>query len=301
MNKLKQLSLLLLFLCSALTTYTQISGNQIYGNNNSHHANLKNSVAQKRTVYSTDSTLVINARILMNKRADNYLVSLGLNQEEKTVKECNTKINQRINRLKNNLKKLGIEKEDVYSDFVSQTKVYDYNTSDKRAQQFHSGFEIKKNLILRLKDIENFDQLIEYCAAEEIYDIIKVEYLDNEIDETYLKMYEEAVSFIAARKKLYLKINNQKLSGNTRIAFDNFYSIAPKMQYKKYQAYESSELKVQTKDYKSHFIRKEARKNKTFYYDALNVSGFDKVINNTMPDVALQYVLELTIVYDLVE
>lgn len=299
-NKMNYSKISILAISIALTfnSFSQIGGNQVYGNSNySYNQNQNYNQVQKKTIFSTDSTLIISTNILLNKIADNYLVSVGLNQEAKTVIECNTLINSRIEGLKKDLIKLGVKEDDLYVDFISQTKVYDYDVSENESEQLESGFEIKKNIIIRINDIDKIDLLIEMCAKQEIYDIIKVDYVNNNINNTYGKMYDEALAFIESRKNLYLKSSSQKLTGDKRVTSDNFYSVYPKSQYKKYEAYESSSLTVQSKHYSDHYIRKEARKNKTFYYDGVPVSGFDKIINSSTPDIGIQYVLTITMVY----
>lgn len=295
MNYFKN-TFLALTIALSFNSFSQIGGNQVYGNSNYSH-NQNYGAIQKRTITSTDSTLIISTNILLNKIADNYLISVGLNQEAKTVIECNTIINKRIEGLKKDLVSLGIEADDLYVDFISQTKVYDYDVSENESEQLEAGFEIKKNIIIRLSDIDKMDLLIEKCAKQEIYDIIKVDYVNDNIDNTYDKMFDQALAFIESRKNRYLKTSSQKLTGNKRIVSDNFYSVYPKSQYKKYEAYESSSLTVQNKNYSAHYIRKEARKNKTFYYDGVQTSGFDKIINSSTPDVGIQYVLTVTMIY----
>ena len=97
MNSFKKLCLVL-FIGLNTTAYSQISGNQIYGNNNNHYNSgyVYNNSPQKRSIVTTDSTFTISINLLLNKQADYYMVTVGLNQEEKTVIACNQKINQRI-------------------------------------------------------------------------------------------------------------------------------------------------------------------------------------------------------------
>ena len=291
--------LILLFIATlSISASAQIGGNQVYGNSNYYNYNVA-TPTQKRTITSTDSTLVITTSILMNKIADHYLVSVGTNQEAKTVLECNKKINARIAALKKDVTSLEVKDSDFYVDFISQTKVYDYEVQEHSSKQLETGFEIKKNIIIRLNDIDKIDQLVELCAKQEIYDIIKVEYVDDDINASYEEMYNEAISFIESRKSMFMKTSSQKLTGGKRVVSDNFYSVYPKTQYKKYEAFESSSLSVHTKNYSSHYVQQEERKNKTFYYDGVQTSGFDKIINSSVPDIGIQYVMSVTMTFEL--
>ena len=71
----------------------------------------------------------------------------------------------------------------------------------------------------------------------------------------------------------------------------------PNARYKSYSAFESSD--IQEASYKSSVIKKEERKNTTFYYDGINPSGFDSIINPSSPIVGVQYVMELKIRFDI--
>lgn len=286
------------FILSTFTSFAQFSGNQIYGNNNRHNRNNTN-YNKKRTVYSTDSTLTITVNLLMNKIADHYLISIGVNEEAKTAMECNTKINKRINALIASLNTLEIDKENVYVDFISQTKIYDYDVKEKEAQQFEKGFELKKNLIIRVNHTNKLDNIITLCAKQNIFDIIKVEYIDTDINGSYIQLYTEAITLIESRKKLYLKTTQKKTIGSSSIFSENFNSLSPKNLYKKYEAFESSYLNVYNRNYTDHYLKKEARKQRTYYYEGQDASNFDKVINPSNPKVGIQYTFSLTLTYNL--
>lgn len=287
----------------ASAVFSQISGNQIYGNqaNNYYHQQQQYSNQmsnQKRNIITTDSTITITTNILMNKEADWYQLTVGTNQEGSTVKLCNQNINERINAFTKALSVFGVSKDDFYVDFISQTKVYDYELADRQAEQFEVGFEIKKNIIIKLKDIDAIDQIIEMAAAQEIYDIIKVEYIDGDIDKTYNFLYQEALSLIDKRLKLYGEFAAFEPSKKSSTITDNFYSMAPKNQYKRYEAFESSKLNVyQHHNYAQRFVQKEMRKQSTYYYDGMPFAGFDKVINSDQTKIGLQYVLTVTVTY----
>ncbi len=294
---------IVLIACINLNLNAQISGNQVYGSNSTYYGgsnNYLNQAIQKRSVSTNDSTLNITVSILLNKVADSYMVTVGVNQEAETALECNKAINTRISNLKKSLLPFEVEEKDVYVDFISQTKIYDYELGDKQAQQFMSGYEIKKNIIIRITDIDYIDQLIELAAKQDIFDIVKVDYVDADIDATYNQLYKEALTLLKSRKKLYLESSDIKLDGSSSIFGDNFYAISPKTQYKKYEAFETSNLTVYRANYSDNYLQKETRKQTTFYYDGIQASGFDKIINGDIPKVGLQYVFSLNMVYGVI-
>lgn len=287
--------ILLLFLfCSTYSSYAQITGNQIYNKNN-----YNTSIGLTRNSIRTNANgLTITSQVLLNKLPNSFIVTLGINQEALTVKACNTKINTRINNLKKALEILGLKEEDFYVDFITQTKIYDYNIDKNKASQYQKGFEIKKNLIIKLKNINAIDTLIELSSEQDIYDIIKVDYINDSEDEVYETLFNECIKIIEKRKRIYSKLAKPKFKKATHIISDKFYSVHPKSQYKQYQAVESSNLSVTNRNYSAHYIKKEARKHKTFYYEGENSSAFDKVIGTISPKIGIQYVMSLTVSYE---
>lgn len=295
---------ILLILIYPITVISQISGNQVYGNsnyNNNQYNNFAlNQAVQKRSVQTTDSTLLISTNILLNKTADTYLITIGTNHEAKTVLECNKAINARIANLTGKLNPFGVSEEDIYIDFISQTKIYDYEIGESQAEQYESGYEIKKNIIIKIDEIEHIDQLIELASEQDIFDLIKVEYVDTDVDKTYREMYKEALAILKSRLKLYTETCDIELTGNSRIVNDNFYAVSPKTQYKSYQAFETSDLSVyRGYNYSDSYIQKETRKQRTFYYEGVPTSGFDKIINADEPKIGLQYVFSMSMLYEL--
>src|ERR1043165_9927488 len=102
MNKFFLACLYLILSGFGTITYGQISGNEIYKDRynkyNSPEPNLFTPVIVK------DSILIVKASVLMNNPTDSFVVTLGLNQEAGSVKECNALINRRISAFKAALK-----------------------------------------------------------------------------------------------------------------------------------------------------------------------------------------------------
>lgn len=291
-TSVKFLIVLLLVNGNALTA--QISGNQVYGNSNNDKTNYN---SNSRTVSVNDNTLSVTVKILLNKKADGFVLTLGLNQEAENVANCTTKINKRIDGFLTKAKSLGIKNDDFYIDFISQTKVYDFEMSESKANQYEKGFEIKKNIIITTTKAENLEKLIDLASEFEIYDIIKVDYFNKDTNIIHYSLFDEALVEADKKKEYYLKAFKKRIIG-TPNATENFAIIFPKTQYSTYQAYESSEVQAQY-GYKSDakFLKRIERKNKTFYYNGISTDDFDKVINPNQTEVGIQYVLSLTVSY----
>ena len=273
--------------------YSQHGGNQVYRNSRNYDRFVPQSISN---FTSTDSTVVFNASILLNEKADFYKLTLGVNEEKATIKDATDGINNRIKSFEKKLFSLGIKKENIFVDFISQTKIYDFDIdeSSKPSIQKLTGFEVKKNIIITLSDHSKIERIISEASNFEIFDIIKVDYLNNDILKIKQQILNEAQNVINTKKKEYFTTYKREIIGEPR-ANDSFYAAHPKNQYQEYSAFESSEIS----SYNSNsYTKKLERKAKTFYYEGIDYSPFDKVLNQTDPEIGIQYILNLIVTYD---
>jgi uncharacterized protein YggE len=288
-----------------LSLNAQMSGNEMYGNVNYNQYNGYNNYYQQTSQYlqlnsNTDSTYYIQAKILMNVQPDEFVATISVQQEALTVKECNSKINLRIDSFKKSLAELGIKSDDIYVDMVAQAKVYDYNVAGKTATEVSKGFEIKKNVIFKFTDPNMMDDIMVAASEYEIYDIVKVDYIVTDQQKIYDQMIAEIDKLVEKKKATANSLSEMTLLNDSRLATQNFYAIYPDESYKSYTASESADASYYG-GYNSSdsYWKKEQRKSKTFYFDKQNYSGFDKIINPTSVKIPVQFVLDVQIKYTL--
>jgi uncharacterized protein YggE len=294
-------------LCN-LSGFTQMSGNRVYQNmddyrNNRDYATATYFRVQPSVVIDRDSVMFVNATVLLNARADFYVLVLGANQTGKTSEQAMKGLNERIQRCTTKLKEaINLKKEDIYIDFISQTRIFDYdvktNNNEITASQKQMGFQTKKNIIVKFKNLEDMDVLIEKAAEEYIYDVIKVDYIITDVVKLHQQMLEEASRIEKEKKAFYLKNSNFDLMSYFNVQTDNFYSLYPAKQYQTYQAFETSS--VENKSYydsRVSFTKKDMLMDKTFFYEGEDPSKFDKVMNPGTPQVGVQFVLQYTMKY----
>ena len=280
-----------LLLLNVLCVSAQISGNQVYEKNNYNQESLPNN----STVSINDNILMVSVKILLNKKADGFVMTLGLNEEDETVAGCSKKITARITGFIERMKSLGVKKENVYIDFISQTKIYDFEVNGMNSEQIEKGFEIKKNIIVSTSNVNSLEKIIALASDFEIHDVIKVEYYNNETDVIHNSLFDEALVLAEAKKIRYMKAFGKRIIG-TPTATEEFATVFPKTQYNTYQAFETAEIQTNYNN-RSPYLKKIARKNKTFYYDGISSAGFDKVINPNQTEVGIQYVMTITMHY----
>lgn len=293
-GKLKLIIALLLL--NVLSVSAQISGNQVYGKNNYNGNNYnQESLPNNSKVSINDNVLSVSVKILLNKKADGFVMTLGLNEEDETVAGCSKKITARITGFIEKMKSLGVKKENVYIDFISQTKIYDFEVNGMNSEQIEKGFEIKKNIIVSTSNVNSLEKIIALASDFEIHDVIKVEYYNNETDAIHNSLFDEALVLAEAKKIRYMKAFGKRIIG-TPTATEEFATVFPKTQYNTYQAFETAEIQTNYNN-RSPYLKKIARKNKTFYYDGISSAGFDKVINPNQTEVGIQYVMTITMHY----
>lgn len=289
--------------------YAQVSGNEAYGNlhyNKSYNNNYyyQNNPPQNNQYYQnmlvTDSTYFIQAKILMNVQPDHYIVTFSVQEEELTVKDCNIKINDRIKKFKESLKTLNIKDEDIYVDMVAQARIYDYKVAGRTATQTETGYELKKNIIIKFYDITQIDDMLVFASEQDIYDIVKVDYIVEDQQKIYDQMIAEAAKLIDHKKSLANGMSKMVFLPDYKLCFQNFFAVYPDEAYKSYSAFETSDANYHYGYNSSEsYWKKEMRKTKTFYYDKMNYSGFDKVINPSYTRIPVQFVLDVQMKYSL--
>ena len=284
--KTRKLTIFLLMNILFAKLNAQVSGNYVQQNSN------KNSreMLQVDKLFVTDSTFIIQANVLKNIVADNYVAVFGVSETANTLKESNENIDKRIADFISDLSKNGINKKDIYVDMTTQTKIYDYKVEEQIAEQYLAGFEIKKNVILKFKNISELDNLVIYAANYGIYDLVKVDYMVANEEGIYLDLFEAAKSIIEKKKNLYVIATNVKLANASQIFGEKFYSQSPQESYKSYTSNQSARYT----DYNYSKTRALA-KTPTYYYDKINYSGFDKIINPIVIEPVVQYVLSIQI------
>lgn len=284
-----------------IVSFGQHGANQLYHNENSNQNVYQTLTTSANKIRYSQESLTLEVNILNNVQADSYVVTLGVNQESKSVETCNVEINKRISEFTSAVRKLGLSDKDIYIDFISQTKIYDYTSNSENDKininQVNAGFEIKKNIIFRLENIKLFDKIIEIASKTEIHNIINVEYYVLNQDKIYESMLTEAKKVAENKSKFILQ---QDLTpGNQPVYEISFTTVQPGSQYKKFQAFETSDVSYSNyyNDTDKIIVQQEQRKSNTFYFDGLDTSGFDKIINADTPVVGLQFVMNVKVTY----
>jgi uncharacterized protein YggE len=289
----------LMMISSAVTCFAQASGNVAYSQSGGHtraEQNERNKRALSQVeMPPTATTMFVEASVLMNVKADEYVAIFGVNQECATVPECNQQMDATVAAFSGELQRLGIGKDDVFVDFAAQNKIYSYQVTGSVAKQRLSGFELKKNVAVHYKDKLLLDKLVIAASRSNIFDLIKVDYIVRDTGSIQNRLMEEAAKVIKQKTARYEKLLSLQLQPPAQVYAERHSIYFPTEMYDSYTAYESDE--VSPDYYREKYTVQSARKSRTFFFNPLNADGFDAVVNPVVIEPVVQFTLYLKVKY----
>jgi uncharacterized protein YggE len=288
---MKTIGLFLFLYFFALSSFAQVSGNINY----QQYSHLpENNI---NALFSSNSGFLFSIKGLANIKADEYVAIFSVTQGGKTAREVNEIINKRISVSLDSLKKMN--EIDVYVDMITFVPVYEFELekkvfSKKTYNEIPSGFQLKKNLHIKFKNPDQLNQIITILAENEIYDLVKVDYFSTDLEKIKKQMNEKALALGLEKMAMFEKLSGSSFANSEKRATDMYKVFLPLEMYQSYEAYSSSEI-MQKKQ--SNY--KQANKETTPYYQAIQEKEFDFVINPVILEPVIQVLYELKISIDL--
>ena len=299
MNRIS--NIFLIMITSAIACYAQASGNIGYsqsgGNARAEQNEKTKRVQSKEEMPPSATSMFVEASVLMNVKADEYVAVFGISQECATVAECNEKMDATVSAFLARLKQFGIGRDDVYVDFAAQNKIYGYQVTGSIAKENLVGFELKKNISIHYQDKLLLDKLVIAASGAKIFDLIKVDYIVKDPTPTQSRLTEEAARIIKQKVARNERLLSIKLLPPAQIYAEKPSVYFPTELYDSYTAYESEEIGVDY--YRDKYTVQRARKSRTFFFNALSADGFDTVINPVVIEPVVQFTLYLKVKYEI--
>jgi uncharacterized protein YggE len=297
----KLLSTLLSMVVVSQISLAQVGGGSVYGQGQTGAAGALASERAKRAITKDDmpptaTSMFLDASILMNVKADEYVAIFGISQEGATMEECSREMDTAIGAFSADLKQLGVGAKDIFVDFVVQNRIYGFEVNNDVAREKLTGFEVKKNISIHYGDKSLLDKLISAASRSRIFDLIKVDYIVRDIGAVHTKLMEDAARVIKMKTANHERLLGIKLRQPAQVYAEKYSSYFPSEMYDSYTAYESED--VSTNYYRQKFTVQGARKNRTFYFNALNAKSFDHVINPVVVEPVVQFTLYLKVKYE---
>ncbi len=246
-----------------------------------------------------DSVIEIGIKSLMNVKADSYVAVFGVSQIAENIDSCNRLMNDRIVGLSNRLQALGIKKSDIYVDFVSQVPVFEYEIEkklfSKKYNEIPKGFELKKNIHIGYKKGDALDDILLAAAKNEIYDVVKVDYIIDNIEAVYDTLRASSIRALN-RKTEDMKKLGVKFNSKFTVAGEDSRCYYPIERYKSYTAFSTVSLSAVKKSALASNLY-QAPKTLSIYYDKLSYGNFELVINPKVIEPCAQFTYNLKMRY----
>jgi uncharacterized protein YggE len=287
---MKKHFLLLLIIMFARAGWCQVAGNTVYGSPKNRTSGAATGNLSSIDPKDSSQNYFIEANVLMNVRADEYIAIFALAQEGSTLPEANSKIAMQVNAFLASLGKLGVKTNDVYVDFISQNRVYDFVVANNTARETQTGFEVKKNVSVRYKEQMLLDELLAAAAKAEIFDLVKVDYVIRDMTGQRQKLLTEASRIIQKKESDHNRLFAVK-KRSLEVYQEKYNAFFPTESYSSYTAFETGEV------YRGNMPVVTKRKTRTSYYDPLDPAEFDLVIGQTGGEPMVQLTLFLKMKY----
>jgi uncharacterized protein YggE len=280
----------------------QASGNAAYsqsgGNTRAKQNERSKHVLQQGEMPPSATSMFLEASVLMNVKADEYVAIFGVLQEGATVVECNQKMDAIVSEFSAELKQVGITSDDVFVDFAAQNKIYGFQVTGTIAKERLAGFELKKNVSIHYKDKLLLDKLVIAASKSKIFDLIKVDYVVRDAPAIQGKLLDDATQVIKQKAAMYEKLLGIKLQPPLQVYAEKQSIYFPTEMYDSYAASESEEMSSSDSDRQKYTIQG-ARKSRTFFFNGLNADGFDHVTNPVVIEPVVQFTLYLKVKYEI--
>lgn len=295
---MKTICLLVFISAGALTCIAQEAGNRQYGGGANRRANPSNGVIFGSENKDLVPAQYLEAYVLLNSAPDEFVAVFGVAQEAPTAAESNNQVNAKLDQFLKAITKLGIAKGDTFVDLITQNRVYSFVPgTDNIIREKLTGFETKKTIAVRYKDRSLLEKLLTEAAAVSIYDLIKVDYLINDMTRIRSRLFEEASRVIKQKEDTYARTLGIKLRRDA-IYQEKYDTLYPAELYETYRAFESGSVDANY-DSRTRVVRE--RKSSTSYLEPLDRSGFDSVLSPIGIEPVVQATLYLKIRYALAQ
>ena len=271
---MKKCVLLILSLLVVVPVSAQEAGNRIYGKNG-YYQPKRQMLANTGMLGSSNEGYAIEARVLTNLKPDAFVVVFGVNDEGANAATSNDKVNSKVNNLIQKIRPLGIDSSNVFIDFITQNRVYDYTVSGTQATENFSGFETKKTVAIRYKNRELFERIVSAAAESRIFDLIKVDYIVSDFDAVRSNLFDAAAKVVKSKEQRYASALGVTLNV-VGLSMEKYDVAYPAEAYQRYQAFETGDASVYNPQGAS--SRVVQRKSFTFFYEPFEGSGFDTVL-----------------------
>ena len=239
----------------------------------------------------------IEAYVLLNAAPDEFVAVFGAAQEAQTAGESNQKVNAQIEQFLSAAEKLGINRSNTFVDFITQNRVYNFTPAadGNTIRERLAGFETKKTVAVKYRDRALLEKLLAAAAQASIFDLIKVDYVINDLGKIRGLLFAEASRIIKQKEENYVRSLGLKIRRDA-VFQETYNTFYPSELYQTYAAFESGAVDTSYES-RTRVIRE--RKSSTSFLEPLDRSAFDAIINAIGIEPMVQCTLYMKVRYSL--
>ena len=299
-NTKKLLSLLVVLTTTSLVA--QHSGNvnsndlQITSSGNYNYQNQyqNNQVITIQTTTGNENEMYISIKGIYNEKATSQRAVFSVLQIGKNAEETTKLMDERLESVVKSITTFNPEIE-VIIDMISFVPLYDYEIqkkifNPKTYNEKPSGFELKKNLIIKFKKTNDLNTIMNICAKQEIYDLAKVDYVTSNLDHIRDVLQVKAAEEYKQMLTNYSAIMNTDLFKKEKSLTEGYNTVYPMESYRSYSAFSQASINFEPESTVNN-----VRKNNTQFYDAALAKTHTFVVNADITEPTIQIFYDLTI------
>lgn len=251
---------------------------------------------QINQVLYPSNVLTVDVKALQNAGATTYTAIFNVSQMGPSAEKTNQLMKERIDSIKSRLNAKGITQKNIAIDVISFIPIYEVEVTKKLFSKTYTevpkGFELQQNVHIQFTKTNQFESILEACAQSEVYNLVKVDYYIENIQDVYKNLQNELLKLIEEKKAYYKVLGFDMSQYNVAIA-DDKYCYFPKDFYQSYQAYNSTSVEALEKQKGV----TTAKKQTSYYYQPLTYENYDVVINPSILEPVVQIGMNIKLVF----
>lgn len=286
----------LLVVCSAVESFAQVGGGvATFGRETASFSARTQELAKRKTHELPNAKSVfVDAGVMINVKADSFVAVFGISVEREDLEKARSRMAETLEAFRSNLRQAGVRPEDVNDDFVSQNRIYGFEVAGDLAKEVVVGFEFKKTVSVKFDAIGRLDALAEAASKAGVFDLVKVDYVVTDLEGVRARLMKEASRIVKQKVSQLEGGLGLKFGKPKQVYAQEFGAYYPTAMYSSYVAQESQQMFA----YRQNYNLQMARKPRTAFFDALDASIFDVVIDPVVVEPVVQFTVYFKVRYE---
>jgi hypothetical protein len=272
---------------SAITAFLGL-GMQAQVINQTFNNNTEYSKSNQAAVIVEGNHLSIQTKVIYNALPDGYHLTYTFTEINSSIDALDESVSSKKKFFEKEIKKLGMEKEDVAIDALGLDPIFGL-TSDSVGANKPNGYKSTHNIIFSIDEIGKIDALSKICFEANVYDLIDVVPFINNVSHIMDSLEAKSLSILKERKDFATEIGYQIQDG--KASFQQGHSVLyPSERYLKSYIQNNSL-------YKHHISQNStinyARRVEIDSYYNLNLKDADFIFNASEVKPVIQFVFTI--------